>query len=372
MLSAERLGWVAMAVFLSLARIESQADETPPVLVDVNLFASAVLSENRSILVGDRGKIFLSEDGARTWKGIDSGTKAALAAVCFPDGRHGWAAGQGGVILHSATGGITWEPQDSGEDAYLLDIDFFDPRHGFAVGADSTVVATTDGGGIWKKVSLELDEDLNLFAVAVIEPNKACIAGDGGRIFPTEDGGDSWVESKSPLYDEEMMEGRILYSMTYDSGILYAVGIDGVFVTSTDQGKTWVERETGFPGPELYCIDVVNGVGLAAGSGGHIIRTSDGGIDLEGGRGARRDHAVLVERSRSSGERCNRGHPRPPSGTGRHSRSSGERGLDLVGAHRPGKEHLMDMSSVVRFRIPSCVVLLAVTAFLCSQLGNIR
>jgi len=282
MRSAERLGWVAMAVFLSLARMESRAEENPPVLVDVNLFASAVPSENRSIVVGDRGKIFLSEDGARTWERIESGTKAALATVCFPDGRHGWAAGQGGVILHSATGGRKWEPQDSGEDAYILDIDFVDPHHGFAVGADSSALATADGGGTWKKVSLdlslELDEDLNLSAVAVMEPNKACVAGDGGRIFLTEDGGDSWVESESPLYDEEMMEGRILYSMTYDSGILYAVGIDGVLVTSTDQGKTWKERATGFPGPELYCIDVVNGVGLAAGSGGHIIRTSDGGL----------------------------------------------------------------------------------------------
>jgi photosystem II stability/assembly factor-like uncharacterized protein len=277
MRSAERLAWVAMAVFLCLGRIESRADEPPPVLVDVNLFAAAVTSENRSILVGDRGKIFLSEDGARTWERIESGTKAALAAVCFPDGRHGWAAGQGGVILHSATGGRKWERQDSGEEAYILDIDFYDLHHGFAVGADSSALATADGGEIWKKVSLEVDEDLNLFAVAVIEPNKACIAGDGGRIFLTEDGGDNWVESKSPLYDEEMMEGRILYSMTYDSGILYAVGIDGVFVTSTDQGRTWKESETGFPGPELYCIDIVNGVGLAAGSGGHIIGTSDGG-----------------------------------------------------------------------------------------------
>ena len=53
-------------------------------------------------------------------------------------------------------------------------------------------------------------------------------------------------------------------------------------MTSTDQGKTWKERSTGFTGPELYCIDVVNGVGLAGGSGGHIIRTSDGGSSWQG------------------------------------------------------------------------------------------
>jgi len=261
--------------------MDSHAKGDASVSVDVNLYASAVLPGGGSIMVGDRGKIFLSEDGARGWKAIDSGTKRALVTVCFPDDRHGWAAGQGGVIVHSPDGGRTWKTQSSGVDVYLLGIDFFDPRHGLAVGADSTVVMTTDGGRTWKSTSLssslDLIEEVNLFAVAMTDVQKACIAGDGGRIFTTEDGGQGWVASKSPLYDEEMMEGRILYSMAYDGGTLYAVGIDGVFVTSKDQGNTWVERETGFPGPELYCIDIVDGVGLAGGSGGHVIQTSDGG-----------------------------------------------------------------------------------------------
>jgi photosystem II stability/assembly factor-like uncharacterized protein len=73
------------------------------------------------------------------------------------------------------------------------------------------------------------------------------------------------------------MEGRILYAMAYDSGVLYAVGIDGAFARSRDQGRTWIEGTTGYPGPELYCLDVVGGLGFAAGSGGHIVRTTDGG-----------------------------------------------------------------------------------------------
>jgi len=281
---AQRVPWIGLivtAVCFSLVRADLYAEEGASVAVDVNLFASAVLPGGASIMVGDRGRIFRSEDGARAWKAIHSGTKKALATVCFSDDRHGWAAGQGGVIVHSSNGGRTWQTQDSGVDVYVLAIDFFDPRHGLAVGADSTVVATTDGGRTWKSTSLSsalgLIEEVNLFAVAMTGEQKACVTGDGGRIFTTEDGGQSWVQAKSPLYDEEMMEGRILYSMAYDAGTLYAVGIDGAFVTSKDQGKTWVEHETGFPGPELFCIDVEGGVGLAGGSGGHVIQTSDGG-----------------------------------------------------------------------------------------------
>jgi photosystem II stability/assembly factor-like uncharacterized protein len=279
---ASWIGLIVTAVGFSLLHLDSRAEESDSVSVDVNLFASAVLPEGGSIVVGDRGKIFLSEDGARTWEAIHSGTKKALMTVCFPDDRHGWAAGQGGVIVHSSDGGRTWETQASGVEVTLLAIDFFDPRHGLAVGADSTVVATTDGGRTWRSTSLsaslELFEEVNLFAVAMTDEQKACVTGDGGRIFTTEDGGQSWVQAKSPLYDEEMMEGRILYAMAYDAGTLYAVGIDGAFVTSKDQGNTWVEGETGFPGPELFCIDVEGGVGLAGGSGGHVIQTSDGGL----------------------------------------------------------------------------------------------
>lgn len=274
-------GWIVAVVFLFAAGVEAWAGEGIRGLVDVNLFAAAVPSAERFLMVGDRGKIFLSEDGAETWKEVDSGTKRALATVCFPDDRHGWAAGQAGVILHSEDGGRTWEAQDSGVNVYLLDMDFVDSAHGTVVGADSTVVVTTDGGESWENVSLgmslDLDEPINLFAVVGTKVHGACVAGDRGRIFTTEDGGRKWVESKTSLYNEETAEGRILYAMTCDSGVLYAVGIDGTFAVSRDRGRTWVERATGFPGPELYCIDIVGGVGFAAGSGGHILRTTDGG-----------------------------------------------------------------------------------------------
>lgn len=276
--------WTGFVVTLACcftAWSEVDGQEAVGPLVDVNLFASATLGADRSVMVGDRGKLFLSEDGARTWKQVESGTKSALAAVCFPNALQGWVVGQGGVILHSEDGGRTWAAQSAGVNAYFLDLDFLDPVHGVAVGAESTVLVTVDGGRTWKNASLsrslDLDEEINLFGVAVMEPHKACVAGDRGRIFRTEDGGESWEEAESPLYDEEMMEGSILYSIAYDSGVLYAVGIDGVFVTSEDLGKTWKQGQTGFSGPELYSIDVVGGEGFAVGSGGHVIRTSDGG-----------------------------------------------------------------------------------------------
>jgi photosystem II stability/assembly factor-like uncharacterized protein len=271
----------ALLAALFLLPVTVCADGKPSARFGDSLFASAVLSETDYIMVGDRGKILLSSDGAKSWRAVDSGTKVALSSVCVPDGKHGWIAGQAGVLLHSEDGGRTWKPQSSGVNTYLLDVDFFDARHGIAVGRDTTVLTTVDGGTTWQrsplKESTDLFDDLNFFAVAVMDGRHACVVGDMGRIFITEDGGETWSESKTPLYDEQMMMGRILYALAYDSDTLYAAGIDSTFAYSKDLGRSWTIGDTGFSKPDLYGIDVVGGMGLAVGSGGHVVRTSDGG-----------------------------------------------------------------------------------------------
>ena len=274
---------------LTLMPAKSYAEGNRSVPGSTNLFAAAVISEERYIVVGDRGRIFVSDDGARTWKAIASATKQPLVSVCFPDDRNGWITGQAGVILHSADGGNSWKAQTSGVDSYLLASAFVDGKNGCVAGEDSTVLMTADGGLTWKKSGFkvasdaDMEEDsgpaagVNLFAVAMMDAMHLCVAGDKGRIFLSEDGGESWTEATSPLYDDETGQGRILYSLAYDSGTLYGVGIDGAFIHSKDRGKTWQEGSTGLTDPDLYCIGLAGGIGFAAGSEGHVIRTSDGG-----------------------------------------------------------------------------------------------
>jgi photosystem II stability/assembly factor-like uncharacterized protein len=271
----------ALLAAFFLVPVTAWAGGNPSTRFSGSLFATAVLSDTEYIMVGDRGKILLSSDGAKSWRVVVSGTKAALSSVCFPGRMHGWIAGQAGVLLHSGDGGKTWKLQSSGVTTYLLDVDFVDTRHGIAVGRDTTVLTTVDGGTNWKrsplKESMDLFEDLNFFAVAVMDDRHACVVGDMGRIFITEDGGETWSETKTSLYDEMMMMGRILYALAYDSDTLYAAGIDSTFAYSKDLGRSWTIGDTGFSKPDLYGIDVVGNTGLAVGSGGHVVRTSDGG-----------------------------------------------------------------------------------------------
>jgi len=271
----------ALLAALLVTALAPRAIRAESALIGGSLFASAVVSDTAYIMVGDRGKIFLSNDGAKTWEAIESNTWYALSSVCFPDDRNGWIAGQLGTLLHSRDGGKTWQAQSPGVDAYLLGVDFLDPLHGIVVGRDTTVLTTADGGATWKrsplKTSADLFDDVTLFAAAMIDTRNICAVGDMGRIFITEDGGESWTETKTSLYDEMSMMGRVLYAVVYDSGTLYAAGIDSTFAFSKDRGKSWTVGDTGFAKPDLFCIDFVGAFGVAAGSGGHVIRTLDGG-----------------------------------------------------------------------------------------------
>lgn len=277
-------------LWCAVAGWASEAGGTGRGVGSINLFAAAAVTADSCVVVGDRGRIFLSTDGARTWRRIQSGTTQPLVSVRFVDNEHGWACGQAGTVLSTSNGGVDWVLQRSGVESYLFALDFVDPGHGLAVGADTTVLRTSDGGATWQRCpvvstpsgpALEDDvggqEELNLFAVAMVDQRRACIAGEKGKIFYTEDGGTSWSEAPSPLYDKEMQQGKILYSLVYDGGVFYGCGIDGTFVFSRDGGRTWTEGALGSRQPELYAISILGGVGYAVGSGGSVFKTSDAG-----------------------------------------------------------------------------------------------
>ncbi|MEN6475862.1 MAG: YCF48-related protein [Syntrophaceae bacterium] len=247
----------------------------------VDLFAAAVTNDTTFIIVGDRGKIFISENAGATFAPVESKTLASLAAVCFPSASQGWIVGQGGVVLHSADGGKSWSAQNSGVTRYLMDVDFVDDMHGCAVGANSTVIVTSDGGKTWTPSTFTITKDVggeyNLFAVKLLGPQSLCMTGDMGRVFLSADFGKTWSEAQTPLYDQTTGEGRTLYAIDAYAATLFAIGIDGTLITSKDAGKTWTEAESGKKEPDYFCLALTPSFGLAVGSGGNVLQSEDGG-----------------------------------------------------------------------------------------------
>src|SRR5436190_24067639 len=80
---------------------------------------------------------------------------AELTAVSFIDADRGWTVGDRGVIWHTSDGGRTWKPQNSGVTCRLEAIQFLDADNGFAVGGwtqsythetHGVALRTRDGG----------------------------------------------------------------------------------------------------------------------------------------------------------------------------------------------------------------------------------
>lgn len=75
-----------------------------------------------------------------------------------------------------------------------------------------------------------------LSSVAVLG-DRFVVTGAGGRVLTSDDNGDTWNEQDSGVLED-------IWQVRQVSGVLFAVGDNGLLMTSTD-GETWVRRSTG-------------------------------------------------------------------------------------------------------------------------------
>jgi len=82
---------------------------------------SGVASQGeRTVAVGPRGLILLSEDGGGSWRQVISPVATDLATVRFSGPNVVWAVGHDAVALRSADGGATWERMLDGRSVLKL------------------------------------------------------------------------------------------------------------------------------------------------------------------------------------------------------------------------------------------------------------
>jgi len=158
------------------------------------LYSLHMINGTTGWISGHEGKIETTSDGGATWAQQFTGLAAGLQAIYFLNAEKGVAAGENGVILRTGDGGANWQLMTSGVSARINDIWFADENLGWAVCEDGKVLTSNNGGATWsaKQVST-----LALRAIHFNSGYHGYIAGDGGRIFKTYDGGDSWKEDNS-------------------------------------------------------------------------------------------------------------------------------------------------------------------------------
>ena len=101
------------------------------------------------------------------------------------------------------------------------------------------------------------------------------VAGDGGTILSTDDGGKTWQERLDAKKQHFTTEHLLDIDGVGDQ--VWASGFDGTLLHSTDFGRTWEKQVSGttMALQGIYFLDANHG--WAVGWSGTIMRTVDGG-----------------------------------------------------------------------------------------------
>ena len=273
-------------------------------------------SPTRALVVGDRGKVLLTEDGGRTFKRIDIGTQLGIFGIEMTDDQNGYLCGQDGLIMKTADGGKTWKRLDSRTHMFIFSLSFPDANHGFFVGDRALVLSTTNGGETFLKRQLQhifppekADyalpyEEPVLYSASFLDADHGWVVGELGRIWATDNGGKTWQEQQQSLVaqwkrapgindDPNFLDFLLpsFFSVSFrDQKHGAACGLEGWVIQTDDGGKTWtfahqaekpgappdtlVPGATQIPARDpLFSIDLfAGGQGITTGLTGTVLR----------------------------------------------------------------------------------------------------
>jgi len=304
----------------------SDAQRADAALADV-----CFVDRQRGWAVGDRGAIWHTRDGGRTWMPQRSGVSCRLESVCFVSAQVGWAAGGfshpythtgSGVLLFTDDGGDHWNRHMKLLLPPLVRVRFFGPRSGGAIGFPSAlfssgIFTTETGARTWEPVPGErargpqigdfltsavaavygrggpaIVQHRQIFApdepgmpdrglrrplrLALTGPNGGWLVGQGGLVLRTADQGARWHAPPGALPTEA---GQFdLRAVEVRGPNCWIAGYPGTRVFFTpDAGRTWSVFATGQSLPlEAICF-ADEQCGWAVGQLGTILATVDGG-----------------------------------------------------------------------------------------------
>jgi photosystem II stability/assembly factor-like uncharacterized protein len=161
----------------------------------------------------------------------------------------------------------------SGTTANLHGVWFRTAFEGFIVGDNSTILRTTDVGSTWEKSTSPVVSDFK--KVRFIDADSGFIIGQS-YILKTKNKGVTWN-----IVDE--FGNQTLYGIDWnDSGMVVAVGSQGIIRRSTDWGNTWQNKSIDNSNITLWDVKNERSIDpsdrfIAGGDLGMIIKTTDGG-----------------------------------------------------------------------------------------------
>ncbi len=186
-------------------------------------------------------------------------------------------------------------PSDKAAESLLTDVDIFNGNI-ITVGDRGHILVSTDNGQSWTQS--EVPVQYLLTAVDWVSEQSVWAVGHEGIILHSSDGGATWQlqhanphrertdEELNQMTDAEFMKlpqaGSPLLDVWFrDENVGYAVGAYGMFLGTTDGGKTWKDVESRIDNYDGWHLNAIRpdgeGVVYIAGEKGVLFRSEDDG-----------------------------------------------------------------------------------------------
>ena len=342
-------------VMLVIAACSGIADaQVQPIQEDASLHEVQFVGGKIGWAVGDHGVIWHTANGGQSWEFVPSPVDCPLRSICFLTDRVGWIAGGGttphtrlnyGVVLFTDDGGKSWQLLARDTVPPLAYIKFFGLSQAWPWAKrrrniPPAILATEDGGKTWRPIPGErhsgwrtaeflqpevgvvaglrgqvklvgggrllasqsgTDGLRNVRAVRVKRNDAGWLAGDGGLLMQTDNGGVSWHPPAGtlPKAAESTMDFR---AIAVQGTHVWVAGNPGSVVWhSADNGQTWQKQFTGQPLPISAMKFTSETTGWAVGVMGLMLWTGDGGQTWRTIRGEHRRAAFMVFSARPAG-----------------------------------------------------------------------
>ena len=184
----------------------------------------------------------------------------------------------------------TWTRQPSGTMAWLRSVYFLDQNRGWVAGSGGTLLQTTDGGATWKKL-IPLTKD-TLHDVYFADESVGWLVAERdlfklktndeprSYLLKTEDGGLSW---RQVFLNNNDSNARLIRLVFADSQRGWAFGESGIVFATRDGGAQWMRQVS--PTNHLLLGGAFgnDGRGWLVGAGATVLRTSDSGTTWQAG-----------------------------------------------------------------------------------------
>ncbi len=274
---------LAVVVIPTCVQAAELQSELMPLAQTRSLMLDIAESDQRAVMVGERGHVFVSESRS-DWRQIEAvPTRVTLTAVAAV-GESVWAVGHEGTIIHSADGGLTWKLQrsdpwhpladdeefDPRQGVPLLDISMLDAQNGIAIGAYSLMLKTQDGGATWAPVRVSPVADGGVDDSADSADESEAVSDD-----PINDETIDWTFSDDDLALDDEVDPHLNGITRTGDGSLMVVGERGAIFRSRDQGATWERMQLPYEGSMFGVVGYDDQRVIAYGMRGNVFESAD-------------------------------------------------------------------------------------------------